>query len=177
MQLEDKRKERILGLAAGEAIKGGLFGFGVIGAGVMGLTRFNPKFNKMMQVSAKVSLPVMAGLFLFTLRYEHAITDISRRPEEWGLTDDNVRRGKASRIPIHHKAANFLYDHPFGMIMTGAVPIIGYIFNDQMQYKHLKFSQRVMHSRVFAQGSIITMALTIMAFREWMDRRGRFPEP
>tara|TARA_B110000090_G_scaffold193273_1_gene227411 strand:+ start:119 stop:301 length:183 start_codon:yes stop_codon:yes gene_type:complete len=35
-----------------------------------------------------------------------------------------------------------------------------------------------MHSRVFAQGSILAIALTTMGFREAMDRRGgRFPEP
>jgi hypothetical protein len=46
-----------------------------------------------------------------------------------------------------------------------------------MQYSHLKFSQRVMHTRVFAQAGIITIAMSTMAFREYMDRRGRFPEP
>jgi len=34
-----------------------------------------------------------------------------------------------------------------------------------------------MHSRVYAQAGVLTILLVTMGFREYMDRRGRFPEP
>lgn len=34
-----------------------------------------------------------------------------------------------------------------------------------------------MQSRVYAQAGVITILLTTMIFREYMDSHGRFPEP
>jgi hypothetical protein len=34
-----------------------------------------------------------------------------------------------------------------------------------------------MHSRVFAQAGVLSILLTTMAFREYMDRNGRYQEP
>lgn len=34
-----------------------------------------------------------------------------------------------------------------------------------------------MQTRVYAQGGILLLLLSTMAFRDYMDKRGRFPEP
>ena len=173
-----RKEERIMSLAAGEAIKWGVGGASTVGAGVVAATMQSPKFNKYMQVSAKVSLPVMAGLFLFTLKYEHGITNMNRHPHLWDdLTDQNLKTGRITSMPVHHRAANFLYDHPFGLIGGFGAPLAAYILKTQLALKHITLSQRIMHSRVFAQGSILTMGMGIMAFREFMNKRGRYPEP
>jgi hypothetical protein len=57
-----------------------------------------------------------------------------------------------------------------------SVPTAAYIFNEQVKLTGYKFSQRVMHSRIFIQGSVIGILVVTMAFRDYMDRRGRFPE-
>ena len=153
----------------------------------------------------------MMGMFLFGLQYELTMNHARRFPEKYGLTEKNLKEGKITTMPIHHRALNFLvsillsslsllllliitlsllifhcnpliitinkYDNPFSFILCTGVPFAATIFKQQMQYSHLKFSQRVMHTRVFAQAGIITIAMTTMAFREFMDRRGRFPEP
>lgn len=41
----------------------------------------------MTSVSAKVSFPVMSGLFLFGFTYEKTITNASQYPERWGLVE------------------------------------------------------------------------------------------
>ena len=87
--LDTKRKSRILSLAASEAIKGGLMSSGLVGAAMYFHSLRSKSFNKRM-ISTKVSIPVMAGLFFFTLRYEHALHDMNRRPENWGLTDKEI---------------------------------------------------------------------------------------
>jgi len=177
--LEQLKRERILAIANGEAVKAGAMGIAVAGCGSVFATYNIPKFAKFMSISAKVSLPVMAGLFFFSLRYEHSISSMNRHPERWGLSDDIVSSGKvtASTMPIHHKILNTLYDNTFSFIaMTGA-PFAGYVLSQQLKLTHLTLSQRVMHSRVFAQAGILTIGLSTLAFREWMDKRGRFPEP
>ena len=100
-----------------------------------------------------------------------------RNPESWGLTDEIVEKRKISSLPFHHRIMNSLYDHPFGFIAMTGLPFAGFVLRQQMKLTHLTISQRVMHSRVIAQAGIITLALSTMAFREYMDKRGRFPEP
>ena len=56
----------------------GLFGL-IAGAGVsVGATLTNQNFAKFMSISAKTSLPIMAGLGLFTYGYEISMHDAMR---------------------------------------------------------------------------------------------------
>ena len=82
-----------------------------------------------------------------------------------------------TRMPIHHQLMNYMYDHPYYIIAGLGIPFAGKILHSQLQLKHIKFSQRIMHSRVFAQAGVISILLSTMAFKEYMDKHGRFPEP
>ena len=68
-----------MAISMGEGIKWGTGGAALTGAGVVAATLKSPKFAKYMQISAKVSIPVMTGLFLFALKYEHSIHNMSTR--------------------------------------------------------------------------------------------------
>jgi hypothetical protein len=174
-QIDLIRKERILQLAMGEGITWGL-GAAALGAAAVGVLSFTrPKF-KALQISTKVSAPVMLGLGFFSLKHEHAVSRLRREADEEGLSNTDIQKGKVGTMPVHHRVLNAMYDHPFGLIAGFGLPFAGSVLYTQMKLKHITVSQRVMHSRVFAQGGIIVMALTTMAFREWMDRHGRFPE-
>ena len=174
-QIDLIRKERILQLAMGEGITWGL-GAAALGAAAVSVLSFTRPSFKALQISTRVSAPAMLGLGLFSLKYEHAVSRLKREADREGLSSADIQRGTVSSMPVHHRVMNAMYDHPFGLILGFGVPFAGSVLYTQMQLKHITVSQRVMHSRVFAQGGIIAMALTTMAFREWMDRRGRFPE-
>lgn len=176
---EQLRKERVMNLAFSEAMKWSAGGMLLAGGGVALATARSTSFAKYMSVSAKTSLPVMAGLFLFALKYEHGIIYINRNPQDWGLVDDVIISGKVtpSNMPMHHRVANALYDNTFAVILCTGAPLAGLVLSQQLKLKHLTLSQRIMHSRVYAQAGILTVGLTTLAFREWMDKRGRFPEP
>jgi hypothetical protein len=79
-------------------------------------------------------------------------------------------------IPFHHQVMNTVYDHPWLSIIGTGVPFAAMILNSQLKVKHLTLSQRIMHSRVYAQMGILTIGLSTLAFREYMDKRGRFTE-
>jgi len=174
-QVDNIRKERILQLAMGEGITWGLGAafLGTLGVSVLSFTQ--PRFRAL-QISTKVSGPAMVGLGFFSLKYEHAVSRLRREADREGLSSADIREGRVSSMPVHHKVLNYMYDHPFGLIVGFGLPFAGSVLYTQMQLKHITVSQRVMHSRVFAQGGIISMALVTMAFRGWMDRRGRYPE-
>ena len=80
-------------------------------------------------------------------------------------------------MPIHHRAANFLYDYPFTTVLTLAVPIAGLTLREGMKLQHIGWSARLMQTRVYAQGGILLLLLSTMAFRDFMDKKGRYPEP
>ena len=180
---EQVRRERVLAIAHGEAIKAGCFAVLIGGAGSVAATKFSPAFAKYMSVSAKVSLPVMAGMFFFSLRYEHAISAVSRNPAAWGIDDGGVSSAGSkatttvSTMPIHHRALNFLYDNTFSVILCAGAPFAAFILSQNLKHKHLTLSQSIMHSRVMAQAGILTIGLTTLGFRDYMEKRGRFPEP
>ena len=173
-QLSDRnwKRERTQGIAISEGLKWGTGAMVVSGAGTVAATMYSKNFAKFMSISAKTSIPMMFGLFVFSIKFEHTISAATRSPEDFGLSDEAVIQRKVSMMPIHHSIMNSLYDHPFIFIAATGGPFAGYVLSQQMKLKHLTISQRVMHSRVIAQAGIITLAMTTMAFREFMERRG-----
>lgn len=170
------KKERVMGLAMGEAIKYSIGSAVVVGAATLLASYKNKSFNRFMSLSAKTSFPVMAGLGMFAYKYETVQYDALYNPERWGLAQ-NSDKIVITKMPFHHQALNYLYDHPFYFVSAMGVPFAGFILKEQLKLKHLTLSQKIMHSRVFAQGGVLCILLATMAFTSYMDKRGRFPEP
>jgi hypothetical protein len=176
MDEEAKRKDRIMSIALGEGIKYGVVGFCVAGVGTLAATLRYPNFKRFMSVSAKASLPVMSGIGLFGYKFEIVMHDAMLHPENWGLAE-YIKTGKVSTLPIHHKVLNALYDNPFTLVAGLGVPFAATVLSQQLKLKHLTLSQKIMQTRVYAQGGIIAILLVVMMFREYMNAHGRFPEP
>jgi hypothetical protein len=174
---DDKRKERILSLAMGEAIKYSVGGIVLTGLGTIFSAYRYKNFQKLTSISIKIAIPTMTGLGLFSVVYELKMNDMLRRPEKYGLTDDVIIKGKVTTMPVHHQLLNYVYDHPFQLVAGLGAPLATSILYSQRHNTHLTLSQKIMHSRVFAQAGVLTILLFTMGFREYMDRRGRFPEP
>jgi hypothetical protein len=141
----------------------------------------------------------MLGLFFFGLQYELTINSMNRfinyhvfiishisfvttkffrNPEKWGLLSNGPADAVKSKslMPFHHRAMNYVHDHPFNVIVMLGIPLAGSIFHQQYQLKHFTLSQRVMHSRVYAQGGILAILGSTMLVKSYMDRNGKFPE-
>lgn len=116
-----KKKERVLSVAIGEGIKYTVLNTTLAGAGSYLASKYSPIFNKSMSISAKVSLPVMAGLFSFAFVIERTMNNIQRFPEKWGfyesVTEEEQAKERAAMIasqtkfhvPIHHYVSNRIY--------------------------------------------------------------------
>lgn len=186
---DSSQKDRIMALAAYEATKYSITTI-LFAGGLTALATWKSKsFRTYTNISAKVAGPTMAGLGVFSYRFEMVQYDAQINPEKWGLDEASLERGgkiiladkgiKSSRktMPLHHKVLNYMYDHPFGMVAGLGFPFAGYILKQNLKLKHLTLSQKIMHSRVFAQAGVLTILLTTMAFRGYMDENGRFPDP
>jgi hypothetical protein len=186
---EAVRKEKVLKVASYEATKWGVVAGAVATGGVMLANLKSKKFHQFMSVSAKVSLPVMTAIGFWAYKYEMVAFDARLYPERYGIHDtvdgkasyEASQAAEAGRIrksmPVHHSIANYIFDHPFQFIIALGIPLTASILNAQKYNTHLTFSQKIMHSRVFAQFGVLSILLTTMGFREYMDRHGRFPDP
>jgi len=184
------RKDFVFNLALWEATKWGVMGSAVVGAATAVAAAKSKKFNKITSISAKVATPVMAGLFLFGLQFELVTNGANRNPKLWGMTDDALNEVKMKKIdqeessasrykvmPIHHKFMNWVYDNPFYCVSALGFPFAGYILKENLKRPDIKLSQKIMQSRVVAQGGVLVILLTTMGFREYMRKRGHFPDP
>jgi hypothetical protein len=147
--------------------------------GMLLANKYNRSFSTYMSISAKTSIPVMTALFLFALQFELKLLEIKRHPKRYGFDDKRyvVETKTVSRLPIHQKAMNYLHEHPFHLIAGLGMPFVATILRQQLALKHLTLSQRIMQSRVMGQAGVITIAMSVMAFKDYMDRRGPFEEP
>ena len=76
------------------------------------------------------------------------------------------------KLGPHHVIANFWQEHPFRMLAAAAVPAVGYIYygrNDGLQLQ-----MKVMHTRVMGQFTVLALLLSLMGFKEYMDKNGKF---
>ena len=78
------------------------------------------------------------------------------------------------QLQWYHQFANYTQQYPFRVLAAVAVPSVGYIFYGRTEQAHLQLSQKIMHTRVIGQFATISLLLTVMGFKEYMDRHGRF---
>jgi len=125
-----------------------------------------------MSISAKTSLPVMTAMFLFGLQYELKLHDMMRFPDKYGIVTNEPSAiiKKAPIIPFHHQVLNYLDDHPIHLIAGLSMPLIAIILNQQLALKNLKFSQRILHSRVYAQVGVIGIIVMVFGLKDYASR-------
>mmetsp|Transcript_19042 Transcript_19042/g.20641 ORF Transcript_19042/g.20641 Transcript_19042/m.20641 type:complete len:200 (-) Transcript_19042:58-657(-) len=177
----ETRKQRVLEVASNEALKYGLVSTAVATIGTVAATMRSQRFNKFTSLSVKLAIPIMTGLAFWSFKYEVVVKDAILYPERWGVDDGTLTKVAAKKVvnnmPLHHQAMNYIYDHPFQFVASLGIPLATTILYQQKHNTHLTFSQKIMHSRVFAQGGTLAILLTTMGFREYMDRNGRFTDP
>ncbi|KAL9190633.1 hypothetical protein ACHAXT_000339 [Thalassiosira profunda] len=90
------------------------------------------------------------------------------------VVNSGVRVVPGDSLGVHHKIANFWQENPFKLLAAVGVPTVLYIFKGKQGQEHLALQMKVMHTRVFGQFAVITMLLTLMGFKEYMDLAGKF---
>lgn len=160
---------------------------GLTGASVLAARKFSPNFRSYFNVSAKLALVVTPTLGVAMVVSEVVLLRSQQDPVAYGIQvyDENnqpivsdVPKNFVSKLGFHHRAANWAYDNPFRILAGAFTPIVGSVFYGQTGDKktHLKFSQKVMHTRIFAQASVISTLIALMVFRDYMDTNGKFKE-
>ncbi|CAM9688360.1 unnamed protein product [Hapterophycus canaliculatus] len=103
-------------------------------------------------------------------------------PHAYGLVDnteaDVGRKSKLlprQELNVAQKAANWCYVNPFKMIgkwLGMGVPAVGGILYSMRNEGNLKLSQKLIHTRVYGQMTVVSMVVCMMTFQQLMKRNG-----
>jgi hypothetical protein len=171
----EAKKERILQIASEAGWKYAIAATILSGAATLAASYRFKNFQRFASPSIKTSIPTMIGLATWSYAYESTTVDAMQRPYKYGISEEgDGPLPKISHLGIHKQLVNYFYDHPFQLVAGLGFPLASGILYSQRQNTHLTLSQKIMHSRVFAQAGVLTILLSTMAFREYMDRNGRF---
>lgn len=88
------------------------------------------------------------------------------------VRDSGVRIVPGDSIGFHHKIANFWQENPFKILVGLGAPTVLYIFSGRKENRQLQ--QKLMHTRIFGQFTVISMLLTLMGFKTYMDSMGKY---
>ncbi|TMW67680.1 hypothetical protein Poli38472_011300 [Pythium oligandrum] len=150
----------------------------VVGTGVFLANKYSHAFRSRLGVSGKWGLVVMSSLGAFGVVSDKRLLSGARNPEKYlasldpNYVDNKIQEGKG--LKFYQRAANFLYDHPYKMLVTVGVPLVGSIFAFQSTNKSIQRSQQIMHTRIYGQGAVVVLLLASMGFHDYMQKHGRF---
>lgn len=90
------------------------------------------------------------------------------------VEDSGVRVVPGDQLSMHHQVANYIASNPMKVLGALALPSVAWIFYGRSGKEHLDFSVKLLHTRVFGQFATISLLLSVMGFKEFMDRNGKF---
>jgi hypothetical protein len=130
-------------------------------------------FRTRLNVSGKTAFLIMPIISAFGLVSEQVATRMAN-PR---VFESEIAVGRASALPIHQRMANFVHDNPIRTLIMVGVPGVVAIFLSNGGNPELSLSQRIMHTRVAGQFTVLTALLGTMGIHDYMSKRGRFLEP
>lgn len=101
---------------------------------------------------------------------DHQITELYRQ----SVTNSGVRVVPGDQLGVHHRMMNFGQDNPLKILACLGFPAVGLIYYGKSGQNNLQLQQKVMHTRVIGQATVLAVMLTLMGFKEYMDKSGKF---
>ena len=125
--------------------------------------RVSPTFRKFITPAGKVGFLVMAGMGTFVLKTQHNLTQIHRTRAWNKKTTARVIESPSpnNNVTLYDRCIDLFAENHFyvlGAAFGVALPVLGYHFS---KHKHIKVSQRAMHTRVAFQGTAISIVLLV----------------
>lgn len=132
-------------------------------------------FQTSLNMSAKTAVTIMPILFAWGMVAEQVATRLAN-PQ---MFEHEADHGFVSTLPLHKRVANYVYDNPIRSLIMMGVPGVIAIFASKGGQNELSMSQRIMHTRVAGQFSVLALLVGTIGFHDYMHRvnGGRFLEP
>lgn len=90
------------------------------------------------------------------------------------VQESGVNIVPGNQLSFHHQVANYTAENPIKVLAAMALPSIAWIFYGQAGQQGVQFSVKLLHTRVFGQFATISLLLSVMGFKEYMDKNGKY---
>lgn len=130
-------------------------------------------FRTRLNTSARTALVIMPIVFAFGIVSEQVASRMAN-PEAFA---HDIHSGRVSTLSLPKRLANFVHDYPVRTLFMLGVPGVIGIFASKGGQHELSLSQRLMHTRVIGQFTVLSILLGTMGFHDYMSRHGRYLEP
>lgn len=172
---DDERRRIVTRLAVAEGASAGVWALAGWGGflGALHYKGYLEKFPVMRSAGPRTLTLITPPIIIYTFVSEQVTTRLAR-PEAFAYA---LQEKKASQLPPHQRLANFFYYNPYKIMAMVGFGGVGAIYYQTSKNPELSVSQRVLHTRVLAQFSVLLSLAGLMFFKDVMDKRGPFLEP
>lgn len=179
----EEKKAECISLATWAGLRACALAGAVSAPAVLAANHYSRAFRTGLGFSGKLACVVIPCLGSYTLTSELTLIDARDYPEKYNLDSGKANIGPISQnvvreggLGLQHRAVNWFNDHPFQLLAGCSAPVVLGIFYTQRKSNHLKLSQKIMHTRVIGQASVLSFLIGLMLFRDYMDREGKYLE-
>lgn len=170
MKLSDEERKK---LAPQMAFKAGMEGFVAVGSLFTAASVYAnfkiPAYKASLGASGKVLSVLIPASMAYGFTSDQLNARMSR-PESFAAKYEEKQH--AHTLPFYKRSANWFYENPTTGLAATAIPAVSTIWFYQSRDKFMTQSQKVMHTRVIGQGTVIALLVSTMFFRDQMDKRG-----
>jgi hypothetical protein len=178
---DDIRREKLMDMAI---VYGAKVGVGTLAVSSLATYFVNQRytaFRNYASINGKVSIPIIIAMFTTSVVTELAIHDARQYPEKWDngkpLSETKMISAKptsVSDLGLHKQLLLKIYDYPLPFAGVLALPLAGNILATRLTKSHLTMSQALMQTRVFAQFGIISILLSTVSVRAFVEANDHF---
>ncbi|GBG26266.1 Hypothetical Protein FCC1311_024872 [Hondaea fermentalgiana] len=155
------------------SLKAGMKTFGIAGAisvpTTLALLKFSPWFRKSTGVSGRVATAFIPPVFAFAFVSEQTASRLAH-PEAY---ESYVSANPNAHMPLSERVMNMVDKNPVGFLAAVGVPVVGGIFIAKGRDPSLTLSQRIMHTRVMGQASVLAILSGVALYHAFNDEPHR----
>jgi hypothetical protein len=151
----------------------------VFGTAAYAANVLSPTFRTRLGPSGKMAMVIMPVLGITAVSMEWFI--VGARRDRQGFLDrhlgfqpeldcDDGGEFDSSRLSVPKRFANLVYEYPYRTLFLSGAVAVGTVFS--LQPKELSIQQRIFHSRVLGQMSVLGILCSVMGFMDFMRRNG-----
>mmetsp|Transcript_21315 Transcript_21315/g.41790 ORF Transcript_21315/g.41790 Transcript_21315/m.41790 type:complete len:188 (-) Transcript_21315:316-879(-) len=151
------------------SLKAGMKVFAITGAistpTVLGLLKYSPWFRKSTGTSGRVATAFIPPLFAFALVSEQTASRLAH-PEAY---ESYINNNPTATKPLHERLSSMIDTNPAGFLAAVGVPVVAGIFVLNGRDTSLTLSQRIMHTRVMGQASVLAILSGVAIYHAFTD--------
>mmetsp|Transcript_17200 Transcript_17200/g.25478 ORF Transcript_17200/g.25478 Transcript_17200/m.25478 type:complete len:200 (-) Transcript_17200:63-662(-) len=164
--LDHMTREELRQRAHWVSLEAGLKAMGIAGlfsvSGTLAAIKYSPWFRKSTGTSSRTATMLMPAVFVFAFVSEQTASRLAH-PEAYERFKD------IKQEPFLLRMKRTVDESPAQFLAMAALPAVGGIFYLNGRNTHLTFSQRVMHTRVMGQATVLLLLTGVAGYHFLVD--------